>query len=219
MVLNAIDRLDIEPAPFHYEAYRCTDPECVDAIVEEFPLALVISHDGRYASHVPLFRLSGTRCLFGHVDGANPQFMEKTPFPARIVFTGPNSYIPPEAYVTRQLPTWNYISVHMTGIVQVCNEAAMKLDVLRKTVDQCQPNEAPYQFDAQDERVRHFAPHILVLQILVKYEEARLKLSQDKSPEDQRAALEYLIGVQAGCRRRLLEMLLSRFTKPGSNGG
>ena len=208
MTSTAIEPLDTEPAAFHYDAYRFTDPERVDAIVDSFPLALVVSGDGAFATHVPLFRLPGSRSLIGHVDAANPQFAGKIRFPARIVFTGPDSYIPPEAYVTRQLPTWNYVSVHISGVVEVCDDPAVKLDMLRETVARLQPDDAPYQFDAHDMRVQRFAPHILALQVLVEHEEARIKLSQDKCPDDQRAALEHLLATRARSPRKLLETFL-----------
>ncbi|MEQ5841277.1 FMN-binding negative transcriptional regulator [Paraburkholderia acidicola] len=198
------------PMPFHYDAYRFTDPERIDAIVDSFPLALVISSDGLqpHANHVPLFRCAGSRDLFGHVDAANPQFAGQRRIRARIVFVGPDSYIPPEAYVTRQLPTWNYVSVHVSGVIDVVTDLTHKLDVLRETAACLQPEDAPYQFDAQDERVQRFAPHILALRIRVEHEEARIKLSQDKSPADQHAALEHLLATRSRSPRRLLETFL-----------
>lgn len=205
MTLTAIDPLHDEPASFHYDAYRFTDPERVDGIVDSFPLALVISANGLHATHVPLFRMADSRELFGHVDAANPQFAGQSRFTARIVFMGPESYIPPEAYLTRQLPTWNYVSVHITGVVEVSNDPVVKIEVLRETAARLQPDDAPYQFDAQDERVKRFAPHILALRVSVDYEEARIKLSQDKRPEDQRAALEHLLAMRTRSPRALLE--------------
>ncbi|CAH2773824.1 MAG: FMN-binding negative transcriptional regulator [uncultured Caballeronia sp.] len=198
-------------APFHYDVYRFNDPERIDAIVDSFPLALVVSANGAqsHASHVPLLRVAGSRDLFGHVDAANPQFSEPNRIRARIVFIGPDSYIPPEAYVTRQLPTWNYVSVHVTGLIDVVDDPARKLEVLRETAARLQPEDVPYQFDPLDERVERFAPHVLALRVTVEYEEARIKLSQDKSLADQHAAFEYLLMNRAHSPRPLLETFLS----------
>ncbi|MCC8397336.1 FMN-binding negative transcriptional regulator [Paraburkholderia sp. MMS20-SJTR3] len=207
------DEYIVPPAaqvPFHYDAFRFNDPERIDAIVDSFPLALFISTDGPrpLASHVPLLRMSGSRNLFGHVDAANPQFAGLRRIHAHIVFMGPDSYIPPEAYVTRQLPTWNYVSVHMSGVVEIINDLPRKLEVLRETAAFLQPDDAPYQFDAQDERVKRFAPHILALRVTVEHEEARIKLSQDKGPSDQHAALDHLLANRARSPRPLLETFL-----------
>ncbi len=198
------------PLPFHYDAYRFTDPERIDPIVDSFPLALVVSTDGPqpHANHVPLFRVAGSRDLFGHVDAANPQFAGLRRIHARIVFMGPDSYIPPEAYVTPQLPTWNYVSVHMTGVVEIVDSLPHKLEVLRETAGRLQPDDAPYQFDLQDERVKRFAPHVLALRVMVEHEEARIKLSQDKGLSDQHAALDHLLASRARSPRPLLETFL-----------
>ena len=198
------------PAPFHYDAFPFTDPERIDAIVDSFPLAMVVSVDGPQplASHVPLFRVAGSRDLFGHVDAVNPQFRGQRRLHARIVFMGPDSYIPPEAYVTRQLPTWNYVSVHMNGVVEVVDALPYKLDVLRETAARLQPDDAPYQFDADDERVKGFVSHVLGLRVLVEHEEARIKLSQDKGLADQHAALDHMLATRARSPKPLLETFL-----------
>ncbi|RDK02664.1 FMN-binding negative transcriptional regulator [Paraburkholderia lacunae] len=210
MMLTEAEVPAVAPVPFHYDAFRFNDPERIDALVDSFPLALVVSIDGPqpHANHVPLFRVAGSRDLFGHVDAANPQFAGLRRIHARIVFMGPDSYIPPEAYVTRQLPTWNYVSVHMSGIVEIVNDPAHKLDVLRETALRLQPDDAPYQFDPHDERVKRFAPHILALRVRVEHEEARIKLSQDKSLADQHAALDHLLASRTRSPRPLLETFL-----------
>ncbi|MCF7697292.1 MULTISPECIES: FMN-binding negative transcriptional regulator [Mycetohabitans] len=199
-----------QPVSFHYDAFRFTDPERIDAIIDSFPLALIASTDAglSHASHVPLFRERQSRNLFGHVDAANPQFCGANTTRARIVFTGPDSYIPPEAYVTRQLPTWNYVAVHLVGTVHVVTDLAQKIEVLRETAARLQPDDARWQFDANDERVARFAPGVLALRVHVEHEEARIKLSQDKGLEDQYAALDCLLSTRARSLRPLLETFL-----------
>lgn len=191
---------------FHYETYRSTRREDIDAIVGAFPLAMVVSATG--ISHIPLFRDAATGLLSGHADAANPQFAGDGEFSARLVFMGPDSYIPPEAYVSRQLPTWNYVAVHMHATVSVLTDLPEKLDILRRTAQRLQPHGAPYQFDADDPRVQRFAPHIAGLRVRVLEEEARIKLSQDKAVADQMAALKHMLAMRACGLRPLLESLL-----------
>jgi transcriptional regulator len=102
------------------------------------------------------------------------------------------------------------VSVHVSGVVEIVTDLRHKLDVLRDTAAWLQPAGAPYQFDENDERVKRFAPHILAWRVRVEHEEARIKLSQDKSLAEQRAALERLLASRARSLRPLLETFLFR---------
>lgn len=59
--------------------------------------------------------------LFGHVARANPQWRLSDPaVPALAMFMGPDAYISPSFYATKQetgrvVPTWNYVTVHAYG--------------------------------------------------------------------------------------------------------
>ncbi|MDZ5458711.1 FMN-binding negative transcriptional regulator [Azohydromonas lata] len=195
---------------FHYQEYTSLRADLIDQMISQYPLALVCSeYQGvMHASHIPLFR-DADRSLFGHVDRRNLQFQGRGVFPAKLVFMGPQSYIPPEAYHSRQLPTWNYVSVHMDVKIQVVDHPEAVQHVLHATAARLQPADAPYQFDAADSRVIKYLPHILGLRIHSHHEEGRFKLSQDKPHADREAALEYLLQQHGACRRELMATLLN----------
>ena len=201
---------------FHYREYACQHPELIDLMISHYPLALVSSEcqGALQASHVPLFR-DADRSLFGHVDRRNPQFQGRDHFRARLVFMGPQSYIPPEAYRSRQLPTWNYVAVHMEAQVQVVDDPAEAGQILHATAARLQPPDAPYQYDPADPRIARNLPHILGLRIRCIHEEGRFKLSQDKGEADRAAALDHLLQQNAASQRELLNMLMNF---PGSDG-
>jgi transcriptional regulator len=192
---------------FHYREYCCTQPDLIDRMIERYPLALISSeHQGQcHASHVPLFR-AADRSLFGHVDRRNPQFSQRR-FAARLVFMGPQRYIPPEAYHSRLLPTWNYVAVHMDAEIDVLDDIESALGALRDTCERLQPPQAPFQFDCEDPRVIANAPHILALRVRSLHEEGRFKLSQDKRALDSDAALEHLLQRDGDSERTLLRAL------------
>ena len=72
-------------------------------------------------SHIP-FLLSddGTLAEF-HLVRSNPIARLLTaPLPARLAIQGPNSYVSPDWYeIDDQVPTWNYVSVHLIGDVEL----------------------------------------------------------------------------------------------------
>ncbi len=196
--------------PFHYSQYRATSPELIDRFIDAFPLAILTSHEeGRFfSSHIPLLR-QADGSLFGHVDGANPQFRGHGEIRCQIIFTGPSAYIPPEAYVSSQLPTWNYLAVHMQAIVRVSENAPQNLEILQQTAQRLATGDRSYHVDPADPRVLKNLPHIRGLSIHPICVEGRFKLSQDKTAPDASAALNHLLSQSLDEHRDLLTELLT----------
>ncbi len=105
-------------------------------VVKTYPLATIISikNDEPLIIHLPLiYREDGK--LFGHIDKFNPQTeLLKDNNPITIIFSGPQCYISPSIYSTTQLPTWNYIKVHLKGTVaRIESKAALKNSLIKMT--------------------------------------------------------------------------------------
>ncbi|MBF9059441.1 FMN-binding negative transcriptional regulator [Rhodobacterales bacterium HKCCSP123] len=79
-------------------------------------------------SHVP-FHLddAGTEAEM-HLVRSNPIARAVTgPTPAVIAVTGPDGYISPDWYGDpAQVPTWNYVAVHLRGVLHPCDPAEMR---------------------------------------------------------------------------------------------
>lgn len=192
----------------HYSQYRSTDMSLIRNFISNFPLALIISqqHGQWLCSQIPVFFDDSDNRLFAHVDARNSQFSGPSLFQSQLIFMGPNLYIPPEAYSSRQLPTWNYLAVHASATISVINDAVQNLDILRKSA--LRLSSAPSSFRVQDgdTRVGHWIGEIRGLRIEISEIEGRFKLSQDKSPEDVHAAARYFADVAS--TRVTTEMLL-----------
>ena len=101
------------------------------AFMEAHPLATLVtsSTSGLFATHLPLAvdRAAGPMgTLFGHIVRANPhsRYLTEQGTGALVIFTGPDAYITPEWYSTKQetgrvVPTWNYIAVHAYGSLRL----------------------------------------------------------------------------------------------------
>lgn len=84
-------------------------------VIKTYPLATVISVENNepIITHLPLI-LNDAGKLIGHIDIYNSQAqLLKDNKKITIIFTGPQCYISPSVYSTTQLPTWNYIKVHI----------------------------------------------------------------------------------------------------------
>lgn len=117
-------------------AFREDRPEVLREIMRAARLALVVSAapDGGVpeATHLPLVLEPeegphGT--LYGHVARANPHWKGLAAAgAARAIFPGPEAYVSPSLYASKQehgrvVPTWNYVSVHAIGPVEVIEDA------------------------------------------------------------------------------------------------
>lgn len=136
---------------------------------------------------------------------------------AQIVFMGPSAYIPPQAYVSRQLPTWNYLTVHMQAHITVVDDPHQKLEILEQTAKRLSEHPSEYQVDERDPRVISNMPHIRGLIIQPENIEGRFKLSQDKSSPDSSAALRWLLDDRKHEHAELLMELRHAASTPQSN--
>ena len=85
-----------------------------------FGVLTVAGPDGPLASHIP-FVLSedGAHCE-AHILRSNPIWQAiETPQPALVAVSGPDGYVSPDWYgVEDQVPTWNYVAVHLRGVLR-----------------------------------------------------------------------------------------------------
>lgn len=180
--------------PFHYHEFICKNVELLERFIDAYPLALITRYmsNGFITSHIPLFQ-GVDKMLFGHTDRRNPMVNDLVSFEAHIVFMGPSSYIPPEAYKNRQLPTWNYTAVHMDASIDIIVESSMNLNILLKTSERLATGKGSFRPNKEDPRVVKNLPGILGLKVVPKYIEGRFKLSQDEPFVDHESAMQWLL--------------------------
>ncbi|PTT19907.1 transcriptional regulator, partial [Acidovorax sp. HMWF029] len=125
--------------------FQVTDPAVLHALVRAQPLAtLVIAHDGAlHANHIPLY-LDPTRgpngSLIGHVARANTLW-PLLPQQAVAVFHGPQAYVSPSWYPSKaldgkQVPTWNYATVHAHGALSAFDDPVRLRAILHTLSEQ-----------------------------------------------------------------------------------
>jgi transcriptional regulator len=76
-----------------------------------------------FVTHIPIIYNDTSGKLVAHIDKLNPQVATlKNGAEVTVVFKGPDCYMSPSIYTTKQLPTWNYIIVHITGTITLIND-------------------------------------------------------------------------------------------------
>lgn len=159
---------------------------------------LVTNHEGKpWATHLPLeldTDKAGNDVLNGHLSKANPQwktFTEQSQVLA--IFNGPNAYISSSWYDHENVPTWNYIAVHVYGTIRTL-EGEELFEMLAKQVDKHEKaSEKPISVHGMSkEFVKSEMMGIVGLQIKIEDFQASYKLSQNRDSKNYEAVIKEL---------------------------
>jgi transcriptional regulator len=83
-----------------------------------FGVLTVNGPEGPLAAHIPFLLSEAGDTLDLHLARSNPLARAALPAPALLAVSGPDSYISPDWYgVDDQVPTWNYVAVHLRGVL------------------------------------------------------------------------------------------------------
>lgn len=94
-----------------------------------FGLLCVNDPAGPLIAHVPFLMVEGGLTL--HLTRSNPIARAALPIPAVMAVSGPDAYISPDWYgVPDQVPTWNYVAVHLRGTL-----SPLPIEALRDQAD------------------------------------------------------------------------------------
>lgn len=164
-------------------------------VLKTYPLATIVSvkDDEPLITHLPLiYREDGK--LIGHIDIYNPQAeLLKNDYPVTILFYGPQCYISPTIYSTTQLPTWNYIRVHLKGTVKAIESKDALKESLIKMTEFLEDPDHKYKLEPDNPRMLAYLDYIKMFEITITQWEGKFKLSQDKKPMDTENARQELI--------------------------
>lgn len=152
--------------------------------------------DGKGApllSHVP-FVLDGDDVLF-HLVRSNPmvRFLSE-PRVARLAVNGPHGYVSPDWYgISVQVPTWNYIAVHLTGNCELLPQERLR-EILDATSDRFEARLAPkppWTMDKMpDDVATRMMRQIVPCRLRIEEVDGTWKLGQNKPEEVRMAAAE-----------------------------
>jgi transcriptional regulator len=177
-------------------------------VIMAYPLATLISVENNkpLITHLPLI-LKGEK-LIGHIDINNPQApLLKDNNDVTILFSGPECYISPSLFSTTQLPTWNYIKLHLKGHVKAIeSKAALKQSLITMT-EFLETPDHKYVLEPDNPRLDRNLNYIEMFEIEITSWEGKFKLSQDKKPKDTESAKTELIRANQKSIKQFLDTL------------
>ncbi|MDD7886415.1 FMN-binding negative transcriptional regulator [Flavivirga sp. 57AJ16] len=176
-------------------------------VIKTYPLATVISvkDNQPLITHLPLIYNDEGK-LIGHIDKFNPQAeLLKDDNEVTIIFSGPQCYISPSIYTTSQLPTWNYIIVHLKATVKAIeSKESLKASLIDMTAFLEAP-EHKYVLEPNNRSMKGYLDFIKMFEITITDWEGKFKLSQDKKPRDVENAKAELIRANQESIEQFLE--------------
>ncbi len=188
--------------PEHYKENR---NELIFEIIRNYSFATLISQtlEGPVISHLPLILEENENdfFLYGHCAKANPHWKYLNDSQkVTVLFHGPNAYISPAWYQPQDdnVPTWNYVAVHVSGAAQVISDPEQSYTVLQKLTDQF---EHRYKTDwslpkKSNSELTELLKYIVSFKIKIEQISPKFKLSQKLEPSDRQNVIQNLMAFQ-----------------------
>jgi len=175
---------------------------------------LAIAADGvPMLAHVPFVVSEDGKSVDLHLVRSNPITRAlAAPSPARIAVSGPDSYISPDWYgIEEQVPTWNYVAVHLTGTLERRPDDEMRglLDRLSAQFEDRLVPKTPWRADKMDaDALARMMRMIVPFRLTLTGVDGTWKLAQNKPDEVRARAAEQVDASGIGSEVRILSALM-----------
>lgn len=172
--------------------YRLTDIEEVERFLAQNAFGILVSRgSGRpLATHIPLLLerdSNGQAWIVGHLAKANVHWKDFETNPEVLaIFNGPHAYISSSWYAEEEVPTWNYIAVHVHGRIEMLDEQRL-YESLDKLVNKYEKDsKTPIRLQDLSSRTMHQIRGIVGFRIRIVEIHAASKLSQGREADHPR---------------------------------
>jgi transcriptional regulator len=149
--------------------------------------------------------------LLSHMAKANPQWKLLEGHQPLLIFQEPHAYISPTHYEKEEnVPTWNYIAVHIYGTVELLLESKQAIGVLEKTIAVFEKG-FQGQWENLDEGYKNrLLNGIVAFRIKIQKFEAKEKLSQNKTAEERQKISAGLLDTLDSSAQQLGEIMKNK---------
>lgn len=179
--------------------YRKTDLVEIVKFIREHSFANLVSNfEGKpWATHIPLEleeNEKGEYSLSGHISRANPQWESFSNGETVLaIFQGPHSYVSSSWYNHVNVPTWNYIAVHVYGSLRILSDEE-QYQKLKAMVDRYEKvSKQPIDLDKMPaDMMAGYMKGIVGFEMNIDKIEGKWKMSQNRDKEDQNSIIREL---------------------------
>lgn len=187
-------------------AFRKTTPEQTRALLKErsFGTLAINGASVPLTAHVPFLMNAAGSALELHLVRSNPiaRAVKDGPSPAVFTVMGPDSYISPDWYETKdQVPTWNYIAIRLTGRLHLLPQEDLRgvIDRLSAQFEERLSPKQPWRSDKMTpDTLSKMMRAIVPLRFDLDEIESTWKLGQNKAEAPRLAAAYQLRSTGSG---------------------
>jgi transcriptional regulator len=168
--------------------YREEDREKILEFLKQNNFPALVTYDGEkpIATHLPVEVIEsedGGWIILSHMSRANPQWKSFGEQEALLIFQGAHTYISPRWYDHVNVPTWNYMMVHIYGKVRLIEGDELYLLLSRLVKNHEEPEAYSLEHLPQD-FVQKEMKGIVGIAVDVTRVDAGYKLSQNRNDTD-----------------------------------
>lgn len=168
--------------------YREEDRQKIFAFLKQNNFAALVTFDGEkpIATHMPVEVVESEKgwTIYGHLSRANAQKKTFGEQEALLIFQGAHTYISARWYTKVDVPTWDYMIVHVYGKVREIQGAEL-YSVLSRLVQDHELNTSYRLENLPQDMVQKEIKGIFGFAVDVIHIDAGYKLSQGKTEEER----------------------------------
>lgn len=168
--------------------------------------------DGPLAAHVPFELSAAGDAVVLHLARSNPIARAGLPLPALLAVSGPDAYVSPDWYGAQdQVPTWNYIAVHLRGTLHPLPPDALEphLNAVSAHMEaMLHPKPAWTTAKMSPGAMDRLMRMILPFQLEVRSVDSTFKLNQNKTADQRAGAAQGIAANPMGLEAAALAALL-----------
>ena len=181
------------------EQYKNENQQEIENFIHQHGFGILVNQtDGKpWATHIPMLfeARDGKQLLVGHISKENPQAGSLNNNDEILaIFSGAHTYISSSWYDHENVPTWNYLAVHVYGKVKIhtLDEAIEGLKRLTDKYEAKVKSENPVRIEELSKKTMMQARGIVSFEIEVTSIQAVKKLSQNRDDKNYKNIISKL---------------------------
>jgi transcriptional regulator len=194
--------------------YKEEDKNKIIQFLKQNNFPAVVSYDGEklLATHLPVETIENEDSslkIYGHMSRANPQWKSFGEQEVLLIFQGAHTYISPRWYNHINVPTWNYVMVHVYGKIKMLE--GDELHALLSQLVHVHESDTGYSLESLPEDfVRKEMKGVAGFEMQVTKIDAAYKLSQNRDDESYSNILLELEKREDADSKKIAEEMKSR---------
>ncbi|MBO0341403.1 MAG: FMN-binding negative transcriptional regulator [Bacteroidota bacterium] len=159
-----------------------------------FGILINIVDNKPWGTHIPLELETddeGNDILMGHIAKANPQWKYfNDEAQVLCIFNGPHAYVSSSWYKDEEVPTWNYIAVHVYGTLKVLTEEETMASMHRLVEKYEKDSKKPISLNNLSPKTLRQVKGVVGFKVLISDIQATYKLSQTRADDHHKIISE-----------------------------